>query len=372
MNRRYVGLIIAEAVIIMILLIGVAVLYMLFNGSASASPLPIMPTYNSIFSTTTPPATLTSAPTNISSIATLTFGIPTSSVSTSTPTPTPTPTALYILNGTPVYATTTYNTPTRTPTPLVASVWTYTPTPATSSPSAQTCRNILYPVAAGQQWQYQVTALSRTDLVNMSVVSVNNSQGNVSITNQTTGSTKQIQVQCDGDVIRSFPFMSMDALFGSVLSGSMTANYISGVLAPNEAAFLKNNWAMSWSSLYGVTGTSVINQGGTSVNISLSNAPVTLTCQTLASGDAAFESVTVAAGTFRALKVVCTQQGQVTAVVNGVTVTGLVEGRSNQWFAPKVGLIKMQVVSASVTVFNIPVSLLSGNNMELRSFISAP
>jgi hypothetical protein len=107
-------------------------------------------------------------------------------------------------------------------------------------------------------------------------------------------------------------------------------------------------------------------------SVTLNNAPVTLSCQTLAAGDAAFENITVAAGTFRALKIVCTQQGQVTANVNGITVTGLAEGRSNQWFAPRIGLVKMQVVSASVRVFDIPFSLLTDNNLELKSYIPAP
>jgi hypothetical protein len=115
-------------------------------------------------------------------------------------------------------------------------------------------------VAVGQQWLYQTSALTRTDILNMSVLSVNNSQANVQINNQSTGSTKQVTVQCDGDVIRSFPFMSVDALFGNTLNSSLTASYVSGVLAPNEAAFLNNNWALSWSSQYLVSGSTVLNR----------------------------------------------------------------------------------------------------------------
>jgi hypothetical protein len=227
-------------------------------------------------------------------------------------------------------------------------------------------------MVTGRQWSYRANALDRTDTLNMSVLSVNNSQGSVQVSNQSTGSSKQVQVQCEGDVIRSFPFMSADVLFGSFLNSSLTASYTSGVLAPNETAFLKNNWALAWSSQYLVSGNTAINRNGTQLSVTLNNSPVTLACQTLAAGDAAFETVTVAAGTFRALKVVCSEQGQVTAIVNGVSVTGLAEGRSYQWFAPHVGLVKMQVDHASVKVFDISFSLLTDNYLELKSYTLAP
>jgi hypothetical protein len=87
---------------------------------------------------------------------------------------------------------------------------------------------------------------------------------------------------------------------------------------------------LAWSSQYLVSGNTTINRNGSQFNVTMNNSPVTLTCQTLAAGDAAFETVTVAAGTFRALKVVCTEQGQVIATVNGLQVSGLADGRSKQ------------------------------------------
>jgi hypothetical protein len=206
----------------------------------------------------------------------------------------------------------------------------------------------------------------------MSVNSVSGSTGTIQVNNQTTGSTKQVQVQCDGDILRGFPFLGVDALFGSTMNSNMTANYTSGVLAPNESAFLNSNWALSWSSQYQVSGTTVLDQNGTQISVTLNNAPVSVACQTLAAGDAAFETITVGAGTFRALKVVCTETGQVTAVVNGITVTGQAEGRSFQWFAPRVGLVKMQVVAVSLRVLELPFSLLTDNSLELKGYVPAP
>jgi hypothetical protein len=363
MNRRYVGLIIAEAIIIMLLLIGVAVLFVLLNRAAAIPSLPVMPTYDPVFSTTTPQAPVFPASNTIT--------LPPVSSPTITPaSPIETTIPLFILNGTPVYPTTSYSNPIAVSSPTLnfAPTWT-----STLAPSGQTCRNILYPMAVGQQWLYQSNVLGRTDILNMSVVSVNNSQGNVALNNQTTGSVKQLLVQCDGDVIRSFPFTSVDAMFiGNLVNSNMTASYISGVMAPNETAFLNNNWAMGWSSQYLVSGHTTVNRNGRQIEVTMNNSPITLTCQTLAAGDAAFETVTVAAGTFRALKIVCTEQGQVTANIDGINVSGLAEGRSNQWFAPNIGLVKMQVEFATVNIFGVSFSVLTDNGLELRSFISAP
>jgi hypothetical protein len=295
MRRPYIFLIVVEAVIILLLLIGAAVLFFLLYTSKPISSLPIMPTYDPGFFTTTP-------------------------VSAATPTPIPPATftqtslPLFILNGTPVYPT---------------------------APMGQTCRNILYPVAIGQQWSYQANARGRILDLNMSVLSVNGSQGNVLVNIEPLGASKQVQVHCDGDVIRSFPFLSMDVLLGNSVYSAMSAIYVSGALAPNEAAFLKNNWALAWSSQYLVSGNTVITWNSKQFDVTLNNSLVTLTCQTLGAGDAAFETVTVAAGSFRALKVVCTEQVEVTATVNGTAVTGTATGRSYQWFALNTGLVKM-------------------------------
>ena len=358
MNRRYVILIISEAIIIMLLLVGIAVMFVLLNRPASTPSLPTVPTFDPVFSTTTPHP----------------FVFPTTD-SVTLPASTPVPSTDQ--NATPTNTTASSNNivliPSATATFFFAPTWTFTPIPPTTAPIGQPCRNILYPVAAGQQWNYQVNALSRTDAVGMSVLSVGNSVGNVMINNQSSGSSKQVQVQCDGDVIRSFPLISVNAFFlGDLVNSNVTASYLSGVLAPNEAAFLNSNWALGWSSQYLISGTTSISRNGRQVDITMNNSPITLNCQTLATGDAAFETVTVPAGTFRALKVVCTEQGQVTATIDGITVTGLAEGRSNQWFALNTGLVKMQVQSATMQFFGVPFSILTDNSLELTSFTTAP
>jgi hypothetical protein len=241
-----------------------------------------------------------------------------------------------------------------------------------SPQAAQQCNNFLFPIAVGQEWQYQTTALSRTDNLNMSILSVDQSQGNILVTNQSTGSTKRVEVKCDGDIITNFPFMNLNAMFGDLVKSDVEATYQSGVLIPNEKAFLDNNWALSWSSQYQVSGNTTLNNDGNQLTISMEKTPISLTCQTIAAGDAAFETVTVKAGTYRALKVVCTEQGKAVLSINGIKVPSQIEARSNQWFAPNIGMIKMQVDSAKISVFGISFSVLIDNNFELNSFVPAP
>jgi hypothetical protein len=238
--------------------------------------------------------------------------------------------------------------------------------------AAQQCNNFLYPLAVGQEWHYQTTALSRTDTLNMSVLSVDQSQGNILVENQSTGSTKRVEVKCDGDIITNFPLMSLNAMFGDLVKSDVEATYVSGVLLPNEKAFLDNNWALSWSSQYQLSGNTILNNKDGQLNISMEKTPISLTCQTIAAGDAAFETVTVSAGTYRALKVVCTEQGNAMLSINGIKVPSQIEARSNQWFAPNIGMIKMQVDSAKISMFGISFSVLIDNNFELMSFTPAP
>jgi hypothetical protein len=360
MKRRHINLIVVEGIIIVILLIVVATLFILLNKSSQTPSLPRMPTYDFPVSTRAP---LSVIPPNLNTEA-----LPSEFTQTEFP--------LLPLGETPIYITPLNNTPMHasspTLTPVAVMVWSYTPTPPITTPQTQPCKNILYPVGAGKQWSYRANALDRTVDLNIDVLSINNSQGNVLVNIPSTGKSKEVQIRCEGDVILSCPFISVDMLFGESLNSSMNASYVSGVLAPNEAAFLNTNWALAWSSQYLVSGNTTINHNGTQINIAFNNSPITLACQTLASGDAAFETVTVAAGTFRALKVACTEQGQVTAVLNGISVAGLLKGQSYQWFAPDIGLVKMQVDQASVTIFDLSFSLLTNNYLELKSAALKP
>lgn len=209
----------------------------------------------------------------------------------------------------------------------------------------------------------------------MKVIGTEWSQSILDITDLNSGTSFRTSVQCDQDIILTFPLLSAQGFINEATGGLMNVDYLAGVLAPNEAAFLSSNWALSWYSTYLAYGSGNINYNGSDFAFQVSPSQMTMTCQTLAAGDAAFENVVVAAGTFKALKVICVGQGQALAVVNGSQVTGQITAQSTQWFAPGTGLLKLQSDYVYLTVFGISIPLSSsgvGGYLELTNYFIAP
>jgi hypothetical protein len=236
------------------------------------------------------------------------------------------------------------------------------------------CYNILYPVKSAQRWDYYVASGSRAGNMGMTVLSVQGGFGNVNIVNHTRGTSSNVQVVCDGDIILNFPFLNAEALLSDALNGTVNVAYAGGVLAPNEAAFNASNWTLSWSSQYIINGSGTIIYQGNTFNITLAPSTVTMTCQTAASGAAAFENISVAAGSYNALKVICTIQGQVTGTANGSAISGVARAQSTQWFAPYVGPVRIRAEYANLEVFGIIIPLNSGGIglIELTNFSPGP
>jgi hypothetical protein len=246
--------------------------------------------------------------------------------------------------------------------------------PTAAQPAAaQGCNNPLYPLKAGNSWSYKVTARGNSYLVDMSVPSVSGSQALVNLSNQATHLSSQAAVDCENGAIRNFPWMAASMLFNQTINGSMSAQYVSGLLAPSQPTFANNNWNLTWNGQYTLTGSGTVEFQGNKYALSLNQAPLALNCHTLGSGAAAFEPITVAAGSFpSALKVICSMQTQATLKANGYTVTGNVTGQSTQWFGPGVGLLKMQVDSANIQylIFTAPLNVSGG--LELQRYQVSP
>jgi hypothetical protein len=277
-----------------------------------------------------------------------------------TKTPTPTPYGV----STPIQAFIIPTTPTNTPFPSP---------PPQPSPNPNTCKNVLYPARPGSQWTYYVDTPKRSGEVNMRVIAVDGLQATVDAVELNTGATARTYVQCDQDIILNFPLLSGQKAVGEIINGNgtMSMDYIGGVLAPNEAAFVSSNWALSWTIQYRIYGNGTANFKGRDLSYDIAPSTVQMTCQTLAPGAAAFEVVTVSAGAFNALKVVCRGDGQVAATVNGSQVTGQLTAQATQWFAPNIGLLKSQSDYAYLNVFGISFPLSPGDisgYFELRSY----
>lgn len=205
----------------------------------------------------------------------------------------------------------------------------------------------------------------------MRVIAIDGPQATVDSVELNTGATARTYVQCDQDVILNFPLLSGQKMIGNMINGTMNVDYIGGVLAPNEAAFVSSNWALSWIIQYRVYGNGMVHFRGKDFNFDVAPSNIQMTCQTLGAGNISFETVTVAAGTFNALKVICRGEGQVTATVNGSQVTGTMTAQATQWFAPHVGLLKSQSDYAYLNVFGISLPLSPSDvseYLELRNY----
>ena len=232
----------------------VVVLFALCGGGAvvirsffPAQPtlLPVVPTFG--FSTPTAsvvPGTATN--TLLPGVS-----IPTSTT-TATQLPTPTNSSIFSF----IFPNFTQNNqpapiPFKSATPIQAIVVTLTPTAATlppppptqAAPNPLVCKNILYPARPGNQWTYFVNTPKRSGDVNIRVVTVEATQATIDATELNVGTTVRSFMQCEQDIILSFPVLSIQKLIGEVVNGSVNVDYVGGVLAPNESAFVSSNWA---------------------------------------------------------------------------------------------------------------------------------
>jgi hypothetical protein len=257
-------------------------------------------------------------------------------------------------------------TPTITPTLTPTRTRTATPTSGQSGAPVQHCNNVLYPIRAGQSWLYEFYARGTSHLINMSVASVSGRQGMVSVKDSSTGLSSQATVSCESGEIRNFPMLTFARLLDPASTINMT--YSSGVLAPSQAGFEAYNWWTSWSGQYIVTGSSSVRWQGVNYAVVFNNAPMRLNCQTTGAGSAAFQSITVPAGTFNALKVVCGLETQATVTVDSNTVNGTVYAQITQWFAPGVGMLRSQVESAYVQVLGLTFPLNAASSVDLLEY----
>lgn len=357
---------------------GAAAVVRFFNPS-QPTPLPLVPTYAYASPSPTTFAAGTSTATRPVTPTTPTL------FSTSTLLPTPTNSSIfswifpYFYQGSQPTAI-----PFKSPTPLQAVVVSLTPTvtasafpppPTQGTPNPIVCKNILYPARPGNEWVYYVNTPKRSGDVYMKVITVEGTQATIDATELAVGTTVRSYMQCDQDIILSFPLLGMQKLIGEVVNGNMNVDYLGGVLAPNQTAFTSSNWALSWISQYRVYGDGAATFRGRDFQFTLSPSVINMTCQTLASGDASFENITVGAGTFRALKIICRGDGQATATVNGSQVTGSVTAQATQWFAPNIGMLRSQSDYVLLNVIGISIPLSPSEiagYMELRSYNVGP
>lgn len=197
------------------------------------------------------------------------------------------------------------------------------------SPSGSTsggaCANPYLPVVVGATWNYSLTG-STSDTFTRSIVSVDAG----GFTDQDvfgTGVTRQGKWTCDNGAVTALDPTSGNS--ASVNTENVSVDFhttsASGVTLP---AVL--NQGDTWTQTITLEGTENINGLEVPAKNEFSN-----TCT--AGGR---ESVTVAAGTFDAVRIDCQTNMNITITMNGAPISSPFSFTATSWYTEKVGLIK--------------------------------
>ncbi len=245
---------------------------------------------------------------------------------------------------------------------------TYTNTPDYSGP----CANVLYPFIPGRQWVYQKIGMDDssatpdplTSKFGISVAEVTGSQATLNALDLATGATTQTTVDCQDGAITNFPLMTLGSLFGNYLAGDIQMTYVSGLFAPSKADLDASGWNMQWQGEYVAAGTVTLSFEGDQTTITLNDSPIDMTWQ-----NAGQETITVPAGTFEnAYKVTRTTRVEASINFEGLTGAGTLTIETVHWFAPYVGLLKTEIVSATLTTFGVSFPVEMTGSVELFEF----
>jgi hypothetical protein len=266
--------------------------------------------------------------------------------------------------------------PTAQPSATVPPPLPATPQPTVTPDYSGPCANVLYPFVPGRQWIYQKIAASAdgaatptpdplTSKFGISVVEVNDPQAVLKAVDLGTGATSQTTADCQDGGITNFPLMTLGSLFGNYLGGNIQMVYVSGVFAPAKVDLDASGWNMQWQGEYVAAGDVTLSSEGEQTTITLSDSPIRMTWQ-----NAGQETITVPAGMFEeAYKVTRTAEVDATINAQGLSGQGTLTIETNHWFAPYVGLLKTEIVSAQLTTFGITFPIeMAGSSVVLFEY----
>lgn len=237
------------------------------------------------------------------------------------------------------------------------------------------CDNILYPFFFGAHWIYQTSGADGNPgrRIGLTVTKVEQAQATIHAADLSSGVVAELVAACQDGAITNFPVLQQDLLIGDLLASDISLVHHNGLFAPTAATFEESAWDLQWSVDLSISGTIEAQVGGKTVPITLTDTPVHISWQTAGAGDAAFEAVSVPAGSFpRALRVNGTATLDLSLEIEGVTLPGALTLMFTQWFEPYIGLLKMQVDGGEFTslgLIRLPVSV--NGSLELVEALTA-
>lgn len=228
------------------------------------------------------------------------------------------------------------------------------------------CNNVFYPLIPGQQLIYKIDSPEEgEDQIGITVASVDGSTATLDMLVLSTGIISQSTIECEDGAIKEYPLATMDTLFGDMVEGTLRNEYVSGVIAPSEETLIANNWDMSWESQYIKNGEITFSEGAETITVLINDSPVVMTWKVDSTG----QSLSVPAGTFNNVVIVTREMTSVVSMdMDGTVVETTILFKSTHWFEPYIGMLKMNMDSATVQIQEITFPIDLGETMELIEF----
>ena len=235
-------------------------------------------------------------------------------------------------------------------------------------PSDNPCNNVFYPLVPGSQLVYKTDTPEGESQIGITVASVDGSEATVDMLDISPGFIPKSTISCDAGAIKQYPLVTMDTIFGDMVSGTLNMDYVSGVIAPAEETLVSNNWNMAWVSEYIMNGEMTFSAEGETTNIVINDSPVVMNWSVISTG----QTITVPAGIFTNIVEVKREMSMEISMDMGVMmVDSTLILESTHWFEPYLGMVKMTVDSTNVQYQSMTFPIASDETMELIEFNKA-
>jgi hypothetical protein len=205
-----------------------------------------------------------------------------------------------------------------------------------------------------------------TRTMQLNVSQSGDTQARIDVLDRTGGASSQAVADCLNGAILNMPLMTFGPLFGYV-TGEMNTSHVSGTFMPAEADFAAADWNMSWSGEYVANGVVHGECNGQPATVLLTDSPFSMSWQT-----AGQETITVPAGTFEGA-----YKFNYQAVADGILEGGAgfqarLTVTAVQWYFPYVGLLRNEVVSATLNAGGLTLPVIVNGSGELVEFRPGP
>jgi hypothetical protein len=241
----------------------------------------------------------------------------------------------------------------------------------TPADSAGACDNILYPLAAGRWWKYEIVRSDAITIAEASVLAVEGDTASVDLLDQSHGTHTAFAVGCAEGTLAGFTAAEIGFLYFPP-GTSLIVHTVSGLLAPDGNDLESADWDFAWNTDLLASGRMIVPDPSLG-DVELVFQDTSLQIDWRTAGTAAFESVTVPAGTFpQTLKVFADARLDLMVKINiggqDQVIPAVLELSSSLWYQPNVGLVKQVFTSSQILFSGSSFPLNIATPMELSAF----